>query len=262
MKIIIFVKAKILYLSLKKKMYGLIGKKLGHSFSEKIFKEKFAEKFQFKLIELESIDKLKDFITNHPTLKGFSVTIPYKKEIIPYINILDDVSKRVKAVNTVLIKRTNNSVLLYGYNTDAYGFTKAYKKLFPTNCKNALIIGTGGAANAVKYALNIQGINVIMVSRKKKNDDIILFSELSDNIITNNKIIINATPLGMFPNVNLFPDINYKAITNQHLTIDLTYNPVETMFMKKAKEYGAKTINGYNMLQQQAEKAWKIYGLT
>ncbi len=243
-------------------MYGLIGKKLGHSFSEKIFKKKFGDYHQFKLIELENINKLQTYILTNPELKGFSVTIPYKKEIIPYISVLDDVSKRVKAVNTVLIKRTNNSILLYGYNTDAYGFTKAYREYIPTNCKNAVILGTGGAANAVNYALNKLGIETIIVSRTNCKNNMILYSELSDDIITNNKIIVNATPLGMFPNVNLFPEINYKMFTSQHIAIDLTYNPEETTFMKKAKEYGAKTINGYNMLQHQAEKAWEIWGLT
>lgn len=247
-------------------MYGLIGKKLKHSFSEKIFKEKFGDKFQFELIELESIDKLHDFIANHPQLKGFSVTIPYKKEIIPFINILDDVTKKISAVNTVLISRNKNESILSGYNTDVYGFISAYKKLFPVNpkavgCNNALILGTGGAAYAVKYAFNINGINATMVSRFKTNDEIILYSELSDDIITNNKIIVNATPLGMFPNINLYPNINYKAITNRHLAIDLTYNPEITMFMHKSKENGANVVNGYEMLKQQAIKAWKIWGL-
>lgn len=242
-------------------MYGIVGEKLGHSFSEKIFKEKFGNSYQFKIIELVNIGKLNKYIVDNPQLKGFSVTIPYKKEIIPFINVLDDTSKEINAVNTVLVSRINNYVLLNGYNTDAYGFTKAYSKYFPEKCKNAIILGTGGAADAVNYALKKLGFDTIMVSRSKKSKGIILYSELSDEIIKHNKIIVNATPLGMFPNVDLFPQINYQAFTNQHIAIDLTYNPKETMFLKKAKEFKAKTYNGYNMLQHQAEKAWEIWDL-
>ncbi len=242
-------------------MYGLIGKKLGHSFSEKIFKEKFANKFQFKLIELESISNLTNYILDNPMLKGFSVTIPYKKEILPFIDSFDDVSKEINAVNTVLISRNNITFKLKGYNTDEYGFTKAYFQFFPKKNKNAIILGTGGAAYAVNYALKKNGIETLMVSRTKTSNGVILYSALSDEMINSNKIIVNATSLGMFPNVDFYPLINYCAFTKEHIAIDLTYNPNETMFMKKAKEFGAKTFNGYSMLQQQAHKAWGIWGI-
>ena len=169
-------------------MYGLIGKKLGHSFSAKIFKNKFGNLHKFELIELENINKLLTYISNNPELKGFSVTIPYKKEIIPFIDVLDDVSKEINAVNTVFINITNNSKILYGYNTDVYGFTKAYKEYFSTNHKRALILGTGGAADAVNYALRELGIEAILISRTKCKNGVLLYSELTNELIFKSKI--------------------------------------------------------------------------
>jgi shikimate dehydrogenase len=174
---------------------------------------------------------------------------------------LDNISKEIQAVNTVLIKRINGKIEQLGYNTDVYGFTEAYKQYFQENYKNAIILGTGGASDAVNYALQQLGIIAIKISRNKCDNDTITYKQLTDEIIFKNKIIVNATPLGMFPNNDSFPDINYKAISKNHVAIDLTYNPDETTFMKKIKAENAVVLNGFKMLELQAKKAWEIWGL-
>lgn len=240
-------------------MYGLIGKKLTHSYSAVVFEKQFGNLHKFKLIELEKIQDFNNYLNED--FKGFSVTIPYKKSIIPYISYLDNITKEIKAVNTVKIVRNNNKLELFGYNTDVYGFTEAYKQYFNSNIKNALILGTGGASDAVDYALKQLGIKTLKISRNKTDFDTIKYSQLTDEIIFDNKIIINATPLGMYPNTETFPEINYKAITKDHITIDLTYNPEKTTFMKKAEAENARAFNGFKMLELQAKKAWEIWGL-
>jgi len=242
-------------------MYGLIGKKLTYSYSAKVFEKYFGKSIEFKLIELESIQQLPEYLINNHQLYGFSVTIPFKKSIIPYISVLDNISKEIETVNTVHLKKIKDKVELYGYNTDVYGFTQAYQQYFPVDCKNAIILGTGGASAAVNYALQKIGIKTIKVSRTKNENGIITFSELTDKIISQNKIIINATPLGMYPNVENYPPIIYNALNSEHVIIDLNYNPEETTFMKMAKIQNAKIYNGYQMLEYQAKKAWQIWGL-
>lgn len=242
-------------------MYGLIGKKLSHSYSAIVFQKQFGNSHEFKLIELEKIQDFINYLKHNNDLEGFSITIPYKKSIIPYLSYLDNVTKEIQAVNTVKIVRKNSKLELFGYNTDVYGFTEAYKQYFNSNIKNALILGTGGASDAVNYALKQLGIKTLKVSRDKTNSDTITYSQLTDEIIIENKIIVNATPLGMFPNTETFPDINYTAITKDHIAIDLTYNPEKTAFMKKAETENAKAFNGFKMLELQAKKAWEIWGL-
>jgi shikimate dehydrogenase len=242
-------------------MYGILGKKLGHSFSAKVFEKQFGKSHEFKIIELESIDVLPEYLNNNIDLKGFSVTIPYKKTIIPFISVLDNISKEIKAVNTIFVKNENEKTKLYGYNTDVYGFTEAYKSYFSKIHKNAIILGTGGASDAVNYALQQLGIETLKVSRNKTDNNTITYTQLTDDIISKNKIIVNATPLGMFPNIETFPNINYSAISKDHVAIDLTYNPEETSFMKKARAENATVLNGFKMLELQAKKAWEIWGL-
>jgi len=242
-------------------MYGIIGKKLSHSYSAILFEEKFGKKNPYSLIELENINDLPRFIEENPDMKGFNVTVPYKKEIIPLISELDEVALDCGSVNTVQIIKSNNKNKLFGYNTDVFGFEEAYKSIIPSSCKKALIIGTGGASSAVSFALKKMNIETTFISHTKKSSDTIYCSQLSPKDVSEHKLIINATPLGMFPNINEHPEICFSAITNEHVVIDLIYNPQWTVFLQKAKLQQAKVYNGLEMLKNQAKKAWQIWGL-
>jgi shikimate dehydrogenase len=242
-------------------MYGIIGKKLSHSYSAILFEQQFGKKIPFQLIELEKINDLLNFIEENPTLKGFSVTIPYKKEILPFISELDEVAQACGSVNTVKINRLNNMKLI-GYNTDVFGFSESYKNFIPASIKNALVLGTGGASTAVSFALKEMKIETTFVSHTKKSSDTISYSELTPDMISENKLIVNTTPLGMFPKINEYPEICFSAITKDHIIIDIIYNPDCTLFLQKAKIQHAEVHNGLEMLKNQAKKAWKIWGLT
>ncbi|MFT7612288.1 MAG: shikimate dehydrogenase [Parvicellaceae bacterium] len=236
--------------------YGLIGKKLGHSFSQAYFTKKFSElelHASYLNFELNSIEDFKETIKNND-LKGVNVTIPYKEEIIPFLDEIDPTAKEIGAVNTVTFK----DGVLKGYNTDAFGFRQSIKPFFKGNHERALILGTGGASKAVIFVLKELGVDCLSASRNPQPGQI-SYPELNNYIIRSHQLIVNTTPLGMFPSIDTFPELPYEFITNQHLLVDLVYNPKETVFMKKGKTEGANTINGLTMLQQQAEKAWEIW---
>lgn len=242
-------------------MYGIIGKKLSHSYSAILFEQQFGKKIPFQLIELEKINDLLDFIEEIPTIKGFSVTIPYKKEIIPFISELDEVAQACGSVNTVKIDRSNNKMKLIGYNTDVFGFSESYKTIIPSIIKNALVLGTGGASTAVSFALKKMNIETTFVSHTKKSSDTISYPELTPDMISKHKLIVNTTPLGMYPKINEYPEICFSAITKDHVVIDIIYNPECTMFLQKAKLQHAEVYNGLEMLKNQAKKAWEIWEL-
>ena len=242
-------------------MYGIVGKKLSHSYSAKLFEEKFGATYPFKIIEIDKISDLNLFIENNPSLKGFNVTIPFKKEIIPLLTEMDDISESCGSVNTVVIDRKNGKISLKGYNTDVSGFYESYKNVFPLGCEKALVLGTGGASNAISYALKLASIETLFVSRSGGKLITITYAELSPKIIKDYRIIINTTPLGMFPNTNACPEICYSAIGENHVVIDIIYNPECTLLMQKAQTQHAMVYNGYQMLQKQAIKAWQIWGL-
>lgn len=242
-------------------MYGLIGKKLGHSFSEKFFTNKFAKEGideTYKLLPIPSIDHLPKLIEEFPELKGLNVTIPYKQEVIPYLTSLSPEAHKIGAVNVILIERKLDKLSLKGYNSDCIGFKDSIKKLLRPDIKKALILGTGGASKAVEYVLKDLGIIVTFVSRNPI-DNQVSYKELNNNIISENLLIINATPLGMFPEISKFPPIPYEFLTPRHICYDLVYNPGITEFMKKSKKYGAKIKNGLEMLEKQALVAWRIW---
>lgn len=241
-------------------MFGIIGKKLSHSYSAKLFEEKFGNAFLFKLIELNKISDLGKFLENNQSLLGFSVTIPYKKEIIPYLDEMDDISASCGSVNTVALSRKDGEVHLKGYNTDVFGFYESYKNVFLPEHKKALILGTGGASNAVAYALKQVSIETRFVSRQA-NSKSITYPDVTPELINEYKIIVNTTPLGMFPNTNVCPEICYSAIGKDHVIIDIIYNPELTLFLQKAVNQHARVYNGYQMLKMQALKAWQIWGL-
>lgn len=239
--------------------FGLLGKNISYSFSKKYFIEKFAlgnlDGYVYENFDLQSIEDFPKLITDNPELKGLNVTIPYKEEIIPYLNKLSKKAAQIGAVNVI---RFTKKGTLKGYNSDYYGFKKSLKPLLQSHHKKALILGTGGAAKAVAFALNELGILHTFVSREEK-ESMIDYDRINATTFDNYHIIINCTPLGTSPNTKEFPPIPYNFFTEKHIAFDLIYNPEETQFLKKAKKKGAITKNGYEMLVFQAEKAWKIW---
>ena len=244
------------------KKYGLIGYPLSHSFSEKYFSKKFEKEkitdCEYNNFSLHKISDFPDLIKNTANLKGLNVTIPYKEKIIPFLDKIDKTAKQIGAVNAIKLEKKSNKTILIGYNTDVYGFRKSLINKFENRHKKALILGTGGASKAVKYVLNNLEIKYLFVSRKK-TENTILYSELSREIIEQHTLIINTTPLGMFPNTEKFPDIPYNFISKKHLFYDLIYNPEKTIFLQKGKQKSAKIINGLQMLELQAEMSWEIF---
>lgn len=236
--------------------YGLIGFPLKNSFSANYFNQKFAEQgldAVYQNFAIESMERFPELIKNHQDLNGLNVTIPYKQQVIPFLNHLDVVAQHIGAVNT--IKFTQNELI--GYNTDVFGFEKSILPLLKPWHQSALVLGTGGASKAVKYVLNKLGIKHRQVSRKANEG--LIYEELDKSNMRSHQIIINCTPLGMFPLVDEGPPLPYKYITNLHLVYDLIYLPEETLFLKQARENGAITKNGLEMLTLQAEKAWQIW---
>lgn len=244
-------------------MYGLIGYPLGHSFSAKYFAEKFKKENideVYKLFPIPELNLLESLLEEYPELKGFNVTIPYKKSIFGYLDKISEDAATIRAVNVVKIKHSQNDnrLILTGYNTDWRGFTDSLLPLLNHEIKNALVLGNGGAAAAVIYALKKMGISVTVVSRTPKSG-MIGYNQIDDKIIEKNLLIVNTTPLGMYPNTNTCPPIPYNLLTSRHICYDLVYNPEVTEFMRRAKQYGAIAMNGLEMLHLQAEFSWKIW---
>ena len=244
-------------------IYGLIGYPLGHSFSAGYFNEKFvAEGIDAKYVnfEIPSIKEFKEVVENTRNLKGLNVTIPYKEQVIPLLDDLDnDTAKRIGAVNVIKIIRNGKKTKLVGYNSDIVGFTQSIEPFVEDHHQQALILGTGGASKAIYYGLQDLGIESKFVSRTKKADNIIAYQDLTPEVMASHHIIVNCTPLGMYPKINECPDIPYDLLTPQHLLYDLLYNPDETLFMKKGKQKGAVVKNGLEMLLLQAFAAWEIW---
>jgi shikimate dehydrogenase len=242
-------------------VYGLIGQKLSHSFSKKYFTQKFEKNHikncAYELFELSDINQISTLLNNQPNLKGLNVTIPYKEKIIPFLNEIDNTAKEVGAVNCIKIIRKQNSLLLKGYNTDVYGFSETIKP-YTAQTKKALILGTGGASKAVSYVLQKMKIEHHFVSTSKKENSF-TFEQLQDVDFSSIQLIVNTTPIGMFPSINDLPNIPFQKLNNTHILIDLIYNPLETLFLKKGKLQGAQTMNGLSMLENQAEKSWEIW---
>lgn len=240
--------------------YGLLGYPLGHSFSRRFFEEKFKKEninAQFNNFEIDSIDKFTKILKSNPTLKGLSVTIPYKETIIPFIDELSEEAKIINAVNSIQISRKGNIIRTKGYNTDAYGFKLSLLDFIKGNKSDAIILGTGGASKAIEYTLNNLNIKYKIASRAPQENQI-AYSSINE-IINTHKIIINTTPLGMFPNIETYPLIPYEELDKSYYLYDLTYNPELTTFMKKGLENGANVKNGLEMLHLQAEKSWEIW---
>lgn len=242
--------------------YGLIGKSLKHSFSAKLFNEHFYPKYSYHLYELDDVSKVKELIYESHDLMGFNVTIPYKISVIPFLDRLDVLAEAIGSVNTVKVIRTTENVLLEGYNTDVLGFEKAYQHILSDNIKKALILGKGGAAKAVAYVLDKYAIEYFFGVKKiyVQNDKYVLINNLekSENRF---ELIINATPVGMYPSIDEYIPLPENIIKETRYFIDLVYNPEETTMMKRLKDEGIITINGLDMLIEQAKASWKIWGL-
>ncbi len=247
-----------------RRLYGLIGKSLSHSFSPAYFKSKFLKEniqdCDYRAFELKSISEFPEFIKELNTLKGLNVTIPYKEEIIPYLNELSAEAMAIGAVNTIKIIQSANKTELIGFNTDLMGFSSSILAHLKPEHHSALIIGTGGSAKMVAYFFRKAGIDYRFVSTSKNSDrEMIHFADLSFDVVRKSKIIVNCSPVGMYPNLDKAPEIPYDAITPIHLLYDLIYNPTETKFLYEGKIRHATIKNGMEMLQIQAEASWKIW---
>ena len=247
-----------------KSLYGLIGYPLVHSFSRDFFNRKFvAEDIDALYInfEIQDIGQLMEVIAAYPNLNGLNVTAPYKEAVIPLLDSLDDDARAVGAVNVIRFIRDNKTgdlIELRGYNSDVVGFGKTIDSILTPQRTSAMVLGTGGAAKAVSSALRKHGIEVQLVSRRK-SEHIVVYEEITRAMVANNKIIVNATPLGKYPDDDQCPDFPYRFLTSSHICYDLIYNPEETLFMKKAASYGAETKNGIEMLLLQAFDSYRIW---
>ena len=241
------------------KRFGLLGKNIDYSFSRSYFSEKFtSEKLinhTYENFDLPSLNSFDQLLENQSPLCGLNVTIPYKKEVIPFLDHLSEEAKAIGAVNTVVWNREGQKI---GHNTDHVGFRKAVEEKIETVPKKALILGTGGASGAVRYALESLNCQITFGSRTSTKNRL-TYTDLNRELITDHHLIVNTTPLGTFPNINEAPPLPYEYLNSNHLLFDLIYNPSETLFMKKAKLQGAQTINGYQMLVYQAEKSWELW---
>ncbi len=243
-------------------MYGLIGYPLGHSFSAGYFKEKFERENineQYKAFPLKDIVEFKDLYEAMSDLKGVNVTIPYKQDVMKFLDFLSDDAEEIGAVNVVKINRNEEGFpVLKGYNSDWQGFSESLKPLLHDGIKGALVLGSGGASKAVCYALRQLNIKPLTISRKSA-PGVMTYEDIDRDVIKNNLLIVNTTPLGMYPNVRGCPDLPYHYLTSAHVCYDLVYNPEITEFMKKSAAYGAVVKNGLEMLHRQAEISWEIW---
>jgi shikimate dehydrogenase len=239
------------------KLFGLLGKSLNHSFSPDFFKSYFQEheiNGQYDLFEIENIQEVEKIFSLNPS--GFNVTVPYKEEIIPFLDELDESAKVIGAANVVAFENGRK----IGYNTDAFGFHQSIKPFLTFHHERALIFGTGGSSKAVAYVFKSIGLDVIFVSRNSSDDpNQFNYSDVNETMIAACKVIVNCTPVGMYPNSDESICIPFQALTEDHLVIDLIYNPPLTKFLSKAQEFGATILNGSSMLREQALKSWEIW---
>ncbi len=239
--------------------FGLIGRNISYSFSASYFKNKFKEEeirdATYDNFDLKSITEFHSRLKNNPGIKGLNVTIPYKEEVIPYLDSINKTAKQIGAVNTIKVTKKGK---LKGYNTDYYGFKKSIKPFLKKHHRKALILGTGGASKAIAFVFKQLKIDYSYVSRFRSIHNF-TYKDLNEDIINQYTIIVNCSPVGTHPDVNNCPEIPYQAITNKHILFDLIYNPNETLFSKKGKLKGATIINGLKMLEYQAERSWEIW---
>ena len=244
--------------------YGLIGFPLGHSFSRNFFNEKFENegiKAKYINFEIPQIEDLPEILASNPELKGLNVTIPYKQKVMAYLDELSPEAKAIGAVNVIRVSHKGKDVVLKGFNSDVIGFTRSIEPMLEPAHKKALILGTGGASKAIEYGLKTLGLETLFVSRTKK-ENTITYEEVTPDIIKEYNVIVNCTPLGMYPKADTCPDIPYEAMDGHTILYDLIYNPDETLFLTKGAKYSATTKNGLEMLLLQAFASWEFWNDT
>jgi len=238
------------------KKYGLIGKTLTHSFSKDYFTAFFQKEniaASYENIELENVDEIVGVFRKE--YAGLNVTIPYKVAILPFLDNLNEEAKKIGAVNVIRLINGEST----GYNTDAYGFHQSIKPFLSNKHERAIIFGTGGASKAIEYVLQNLGIDIIFVSRNPSGDNQFSYADINENMVNACKLIVNCTPLGMYPNIEGCINLPFECLTEEHLVVDLVYNPSKTLFLQKAEKSGAMILNGESMLKHQAIKAWEIW---
>jgi shikimate dehydrogenase len=244
----------------KNKVFGLLGKNISYSFSRGYFAEKFEllglNKHEYKNFDIQDIAGFSSIIKDETCLKGINVTIPYKEEVMQYLDIIDDTAKAIGAVNTIKFTKRGN---LKGYNTDVVGFENSISPYFKSHHKFALILGTGGASKAIAYALKKNKIQYKFVSRKPSGKEEISYNDLTNEVLNKYHIIVNCTPIGTSPDIHVSPNIPYQFLSEKHLLFDLIYNPEISAFLAKGKQQGASIKNGFEMLEMQAEESWRIW---
>jgi shikimate dehydrogenase len=244
------------------RLFGLIGYPLGHSFSQKYFSAKFAEEnitgCEYHNFPLLSINDFPDLISDNPDLCGLNVTIPYKTEILRHVDATDQIVGEINAANVLKIRREAGKTRIIAYNSDVTGIRDSVLPCFPGVSGKALILGTGGSSKAVSWTLQKMGFRVLIISRTRKNGAM-AYEELNADLMSKISLIVNATPVGMFPNIEECPGIDYSLLDERHTLFDLVYNPEFTQFLKRGKERGCKIITGLKMLYSQAERSWEIW---
>ena len=242
--------------------YGLIGYPLGHSFSISYFNQKFADEginAKYENYEIASIDELTEILDSTPELRGLNVTIPYKEKVIPFLDSISPEARAIGAVNVIRVTHEKNKTILKGFNSDVIGFTQSIEPMIDKKWhKKALILGTDGASKAICYGLKSLGIEPVFVSRYERPDTI-QYEKVTPEVVKEYNVIVNCTPLGMYPNTDVCPKLPYEAMDNHTILYDLIYNPDQTLFMRKGAEYGAEVKNGLEMLLLQAFASWEFW---
>jgi shikimate dehydrogenase len=242
--------------------YGLIGYPLGHSFSISYFNQKFQDEnidAVYENYEIPSIDELPEVLSSNPELKGINVTIPYKEKVLPFLDSISPEARAIGAVNVIRVSHKGNKTILKGYNSDVIGFTKSIEPMLEKKWhQKALILGTGGASKAIDYGLRNLGLETVFVSRYERPGTI-QYKNITPEVVKEYNVIINCTPLGMYPKTEVCPELPYEAMDNHTILYDLIYNPDETLFMKRGAEYGANVKNGLEMLLLQAFSSWEFW---
>lgn len=241
--------------------FGLIGYPLGHSFSINYFNQKFEDEgidAIYENFEISTIDLLPEVINSNPELKGLNVTIPYKQQVIPYLDTVSPEARAIGAINVIRVVHHGGNTILKGYNSDVIGFTRSIEPMLEKYHKKALILGTGGASKAVDFGLRSLGLETVFVSRSEKNNTI-QYKDITAETVREYNVIVNCTPIGMYPNTEECPDMPYEALDSKNILYDLIYNPDKTLFMKKGAERGANVKNGLEMLLLQAFASWEFW---
>ena len=241
--------------------YGLIGYPLGHSFSISYFNQKFADEgvnAKYENFEIASIDQLEEVLASNPELCGLNVTIPYKEKVMPYLDSISPEAQAIGAVNVIRVTHEGKEVKLKGFNSDVIGFTKSIEPMLESYHKKALILGTGGASKAINYGLKSLGLETVYVSRYERPGTI-QYEHITPEVVREYNVIVNCTPVGMYPHTEECPLLPYEAMDGHTILYDLIYNPDETLFMRKGAEHGAQTKNGLEMLLLQAFTSWEFW---